>query len=467
MTSQSYTQQLTQFRDTLYHNFNNRADTLMELVDSMCSNITAQSVVEYTLTPCFRRTYTALYKAIDACQWQEEQLARLLAPYLPRPKQRPFWLLGVDVTPQPRPYSFTLPDRGMVYKPNPVRGNKPVTIGHQYSSVALLPEAEEGVSSSWVVPLRTGRVSTDQDKELVGAEQIDALLQDDSLPLHEELCVEVGDTGYSKPAYLSANRHHANMVTLARARSNRIFYRQFVSTQKQAGHPKWYGATFSLQDPTTWHEVDEKATTTYVSRRGKHYRVEIQAWHNMLMRGKCKPELLPMHRHPFTLIRIMLYDEQGKPAFRRPLWLIVIGERRQQLSLLHIYHAYAQRFDLEHFFRFGKQKLLLASFQTPDDEREEMWWQLAHIAYTQLWMARHVARNLPRPWERNLPEMKTRRMSPTLVQRDFGRVIQQIGTPAQPPKRRGNSPGRRKGTRLPPRPRQQVVIKGQKQASSP
>lgn len=467
MTSQSYTQQLAQFRDRLYHNLNNRADTLMELVDAMCSNGTARSVVEYTLTACFRRTYTALYKAIDACQWQEAQLAQLLAPYLPHPKQRPFWLLGVDVTPQPRPYAPTLADRGMVYQPNPVRGNKPVTIGHQYSTVAALPEAEQGVSSSWVVPLRTGRVRTDQDKEWVGAQQMDALLQDESLPFHQQLCVEVADTGYSKPAYLHANRHHTNLVTIARSRRNRCFYRQAVSSEKQAGHPQWYGDLFSLQDPTTWHEADEQATTTYVSRRGKTYRVEIQAWHNLLMRGQRKPERLPMHRHPFTLVRIVLYDQQGQPAFRHPLWLIVMGAQRQQLSLLHIYDAYMQRFDLEHFFRFGKQQLLLASFQTPDHKREETWWQLVHIAYAQLWMARHVARRWPRPWERNLPEMKTRQMSPTLVQRDFERVIRHMGTPAQPPKPRGNAPGRRTGTRLPPRPRRKVVIKGQKQASSP
>ena len=467
MTTQSYTQQLTQFRHRLYHNFSNRADTLMELVDAMCSNPTARSVVEYTLTPCFRRTYTALYKAIDECRWEEQQLARLLAPYLPRPQQRPFWLLGVDVTPQPRPYSPTLPDRGMVYHPNPVKGNKPVTVGHQYSSVALLPEAEERVSSSWVVPLRTGRVRTDEDKELVGAEQMDDLLQDDSLPFHQELCVEVGDTGYSKPAYLHANRHHTNLVTIARARSNRTFYRQFVSTKKQTGHPTWYGAPFSLQETTTWHEADKQVTTTYVSRRGKTYRVEIQAWHNMLMRGKRKPKLLPMHRYPFTLVRIVLYDQEGKQAFRRPLWLIVIGKQRHQLSLLDIYHAYGQRYDLEHFFRFGKQKLLLASFQTPDDKREETWWQLAHIAYAQLWLARHVARSFPRPWERYLPTMQNRQMSPSLVRRDFGHIIRQIGTPARPPKRRGNSPGRRTGTRLPPRPRHRVVVKGRKKADSP
>ncbi|MFO7632466.1 MAG: hypothetical protein R6W76_08005, partial [Caldilinea sp.] len=100
--------------------------------------------------------------------------------------------------------------------------------------------------------------------------------------------------------------------------------------------------------------------------------------------------------------------------------------------------------------------------QTPDVTREENWWQLVHIAYAQLWMARHVADALPRPWERNLPVMKQRLLSPTLVQRDFARIIRQLGTPAQPPKPRGISPGRRKGTKLPKRLRHKVVVKSHK-----
>ena len=55
------------------------------------------------------------------------------------------------------------------------------------------------------------------------------------------------------------------------------------------------------------------------------YRVEIQAWHNLLMPGKNKPERLPMHKYPFTLVRIVRYDEEGKQAFKHPLWLIVDG----------------------------------------------------------------------------------------------------------------------------------------------
>jgi hypothetical protein len=185
------------------------------------------------------------------------------------------------------------------------------------------------------------------------------------------------------------------------------------------------------------------------------------------MRGQYQPQRLPMHEHPFTLVRIVRFDEQGVQVGQQPLWLLVIGERRHELSLSDIYHAYEQRFDLEHFFRFAKQKLLLTDFQTPAAEREEKWWQLVHLAYAQLWMARHVAQSLPRPWERSLSTMRSCRISPTLVQRDFARIIRQLGTPAQPPKRRGYSPGRRKGMKLRPRPRLKVVVKGRKQVASP
>ncbi|MCB9419083.1 MAG: hypothetical protein H6667_04730 [Ardenticatenaceae bacterium] len=68
---------------------------------------------------------------------------------------------------------------------------------------------------------------------------------------------------------------------------------------------------------------------------------------------------------------------------------------------------------------------------------------------------------------RNLPAMKNRLLSPTLVQRDFGRIIRQIGTPAQPPKPRFISSGRPKGMKLPPRPHRKVVIKSQKEAKPP
>ena len=173
MTSKKCIPDLEQFRQQLYQNFNNRADTLMELVDAICSNPHARSVVEYSLTPCFRRSYSTIFKAINEMELDDLTPAHLLTPYLSRPRQRPFWLLGTDVTSQPRQFAHTLADRGMVYQPNTIRGNTPITIGHQYSTTSLLPEAEKGISSSWVIPLMVCRVRTSEDKELVGSGQID------------------------------------------------------------------------------------------------------------------------------------------------------------------------------------------------------------------------------------------------------------------------------------------------------
>jgi hypothetical protein len=85
--------------------------------------------------------------------------------------------------------------------------------------------------------------------------------------------------------------------------------------------------------------------------------VQIQAWHDLLMRGTRKHA---MHAQRFTLVRVRLLNADGQPAFKRDLWLVVLGARRQELTLLEIQQAYVQRFDLEHFFRFGyngRQKL--------------------------------------------------------------------------------------------------------------
>src|SRR5262249_12362083 len=210
--------------------------------------------------------------------------------------------------------------------------------------------------------LSTTRVASEDDKEGVGAAQIDALLQDKALPFHDALCVEVADSKYSKPAYLHAHRQHANLITIVRVASNRIFYRQAerVAQATRAGHPRWYGARLALSDPSSWPRCDTQALTQHISRRGKRYRIEILGWNNCLMRGRRKPKLLPMQRYPFTLLRIVFYNQAGKEAFGHPLWLIVLGQRRHELNAFDVYHAYAKRYDLEHFFRFGKQHLLLA-----------------------------------------------------------------------------------------------------------
>ena len=73
---------------------------------------------------------------------------------------------------------------------------------------------------------------------------------------------------------------------------------------------------------------------------------------------------------------------------------------------------------MEHFFRFGKQKLLMTAYSTPDVDHEENWLKLTLIAYVNLWAARNLTVVLPRHWEQYLRSNKLVKITPSLVQRD-------------------------------------------------
>jgi len=473
MDTQEAIPQLQRFRQELYLLLPLRRDALLDLLDALSSSPNARSPVELSLSPLFRRQYGSVRDAIThffqaSCPEKESaerrawerDLARLIGRYLPPPQRRPFWLLGTDVVPIPRPFARTLEDRSYVYQPNPVAGNKPVTIGHRYSLTAFLPERQPD-DSPWAVPLIVRRVHSDEKPKVVGAEQVVALLQDDQMPFHKQLIVHVADSAYSTAEHLGRVGHLPNLVTVTRTAENRVFYRQPppLEGDRPRGHPTWYGAPFDLKDPSTWGTPDVTAEATFTTKKGRTYRVQLEGWHNLLMRGK---RGLPMHRYPFTLVRIVVLDEQGEPVFKRALWLIVMGARRGELSLVEVWEAYNQRCDLEHYFRFGKQRLLMSAFQTPDVEHEENWLQIVQLASVQLWLGRELAGPHLRPWERYLPQRASGNASASQVQRDWGGIIRQIGTPARPPKRRGKSPGRARGTRLRRRPRRAVVKKPSK-----
>lgn len=473
--------QLKQFRQELYETFNLRRDAIIELMDALSSSPNAHSVVELSLSPYFRREYSSVSDAIahffqtsepekreeERRVW-EKKWVRLIAPYLPEPQERKFWLIGTDVVPIPRVFAHTLADRTFVYQPNTVvKGNKPVTIGHQYSHLVFFPEKGEADDPPWVVPLLVRRVRSDEKASSMWIEQIKVLMEDETLPFHKELCLHVGDSVYSAVTALGPviEQEYDNLVHIARASSNRVFYRQPPPPQEKRakGHPTWYGERFDLKDSSTWGEPDQVQATTFTSRKKRNYRVQLQGWHNLLMRGK---HGFAMYKHPFTLIRVRMLDEQGRPVHLRTMWLIVIGKRRHDISLIEAWKAYGQRYDIEHFFRFGKQRLLMATYQTPDVEHEENWMWIVALANAQLWLARNLAESLPYPWERYLPETVGKTASPNTVQRGWGRIIRQIGTPAQAPKPRGKSPGRTKGQRQPARARHPVIKKG-KNASKP
>jgi hypothetical protein len=185
--------------------------------------------------------------------------------------------------------------------------------------------------------------------------------------------------------------------------------------------------------------------------KGKEYRVELTLFKNLLLRGSKE---FASQNHPLNVLRALVKDSDGKPVFQRPLWIGLIGERRDEITPEMAYESYKTRYDIEHFFRFGKQKLLLDAYQTPELKHEEDWWQFVPLAYTQLYLANGLAELLPKPWERYLPTYKdsskkeSSQRTPTQVQRSFANILEHIGTPANPSKARGKPTGRTSGTML-------------------
>ena len=320
-----------------------------------CSNNKTASVVKLSLNPLFRRGHSALFKAIGALSFREVSkvengegedsqpqereelpLLELIAEVVPKPEERPFYLLGLDCTSVERQFAKTLAERGMVYQPTQIKGNKPITIGHNYSMLAVIPERKEG-DAPWTIPLDMSRLSTASNGKQKGIEQLKAVLSNPKLAWSKEFCVNVVDSDYGNKQFLSPLQEHKNLVTVARSRSNRVFYQSpaISETPVGKGHPTWYGARFALKEPDTYPQPSSATQFLYKNRHKRIVNVTITAWANMLMRGG---KGLPTHKFPFTLLRIERIDDSGKSLFK-PMWLIVIGERRGELSPLQSYDS--------------------------------------------------------------------------------------------------------------------------------
>ena len=450
-----------------------RADSTLDLLDALASNDKAESVVQLSLNPLFRRKYSSITDVIDNFpelvekeephdaeerpQLEQKKLCRLIAKLCAKPsEQRPFHLFAADCSSYFRPHAKKLSDRSSVYAPNQAPGNKPIAIGHQYANLVYLPEKTPGMPP-WVLPLLAERVSTEQIGHEVDISLMEKLLNDDELDFKSQLSVLAADTPHSSINCRRQVVSYDNLIMAARIRGNRNVYAKPGADDGK----KRFGAKMNLGKKETHHKPDAIEQFETTTSHGKQRTVKLEAWYDMLVRGG---DGFKSDEHPFTLVKVTVLNSEGKPIYAKPMWLMLQGKRRAELGLRQIFECYRQRFDIEHFFRFGKQRLLMDKFQSADTEHEENWWQLVLLAYVQLYLAKEVSQHLPYDWEKYLVEHQdsTRIPSPSHVMRDFPRLVEQIGTPAAEPKTRGIPPGRQKGETQEPRPDHPVVYKKKK-----
>lgn len=322
-------------------------------------------------------------------------------------------------------------DRGIVYAPNPAPGNKPIAAGHAYSVLAYLPEKHPPSDAPWVLPLSVERVDTTAKGPEVGPKRLCDFINNQTLAFKHKLCVHVGDTAYFTLPIRQITTSSTQLINIVRLAANRSIY----APSTEPGKRKYDKKVMKLNRSDTYDRPDQTVEVHSTTRKNTPITIEIQVWRDRLLRGSRK---FKGHKHRFNLHRILVFDQKTKkPLFKRALWLAVDGERRDELDPETIYECYRQRYDIEHFFRFGKQRLLMDKFQTPEVTHEENWWQIVQLAYVQLYLSRDLCEQIPKPWERYLPKFKqvpeevmSSHVNPSCAQRSFATVLDQIGTPA-------------------------------------
>lgn len=463
-------EQLKQFRQSLYTLFNQRQDALFNLIDANTSfGHRCRSIVELSCAPCFHRKYSSITDAIadGACQVDWSRVSQLIQDSHQTPQQPTMRKFIIDCTPNPRPFAKTLAERVVTHAPNPAPGNKPIAVGHQYSALVELPCDTLSHKKHWVVPMHVQRVKQAEKGNEVGLQQlIDHLKQN---KLTDELVLSIGDSLYGTEACRTIAGQQDNLIHLFRLNSQRNIFLppDNDDTTASVGRKKVFGQKLSLSKLDAFPNSDQPATTTWVSAKGQHYQVQIECWNDVLLRGSRK---FRSEKHPINLLKITVTDEQGQQLFKRPLMLGVSGRRRSELSLIDAFNSYHDRYDIEHFFRFGKQKLLMDAYQTPSVEHEEAWWWICLISYHQLYLARLLTQATPRPWEKYLPAYQQAQegtVTPTQAQRGFANLLETIGSPAKLCVPRGRLSGRVLGSTQEKRPQQDILFKAKKAAKKP
>ena len=327
---------------------------------------------------------------------------------------------------------------------------------------ALIPEDANSQKKHWLLPFSVERVESHGKGHEVGINQIKNFIG--NCQLDNKLVISIADSKYGTEYCRDTVSQHENWIHLFRFNSTRNVYSLAVDESDGAGNKQRYGEKMKLNDPLTHSMAHEEMEKKITMRNGKLYTVTIKCWYDQVVRGTRK---FKGYKHPLSLFQISLKDSEGKNVYKNPLWLGLCGQRRSEITLEEVFNYYSSRYDIEHVFRFGKDKLLFDSYETPEVEHEESWWRLATLAYAQLYFAREDVTLLPKKWERYLNSYKAvgkneqQVATPSQTQRWFSYVLEEIDTPAKKPIPRGNPQGRQLGETQEKRSKKNIIFKAQ------
>jgi hypothetical protein len=432
------------FRREFYGSLAARADALFELTDAvLCADGPVRSLVELTLVAEHRRGHGAMYDALAHGQVEIGRLRRSVSS-LPLPRAADGRIvLAVDVSPWLRSDAPTSADRLFCHVYGRGRGQAQLIPGWPYSFVAAL----EPGRTSWTALLDAVRLGPADDATAVTAEQLRAVVGRLVAAGHwrdgDPRILIVTDAGYdvTRLAYVLAD---LPIELVGRLRSDRVL--RLAKPPRRpgtTGRPPKHGPEIALDNPVTW-PPPQHTTATETARYGTATATSWDRVHPRLTRRTCWLDHsgeLPVIEG--TLIRLQVEHLPGDRD-PKPVWLWSSATGAAAADVDRWWQAFLRRFDLEHTFRLLKQTLGWTAPKIRTPAAADCWTWLLIAAHTQLRLARPLAADLRRPWEKPAPPG---RLTPARVRRAFRNIRGLTALPARAPKPSRPGPGRPPGSR--------------------
>ncbi len=402
---------LQAFRQAAYACLGNGRAALFDLADAVLATPAVNSFAELACAPVFRRRWASLYEALQDGRPDRAALLRLYVQQLP-PSGRV--LVAGDHTDWPRLAAPTLRDRKIVHAPTKIAGNRPITIGYDFSTVSWVPEW----AGSWAPPLLFERISSAETPLQKGAEQLRRI---------SRWCRRV-----------CASCRCGTVSTAVRRLSRRRTISRPISCF-DCGPTCVCGARHRpIQAAVAWPGMGQRSSCASRSPGGclpASWNCAIQNWAGCkCWSGACC--ISAAADQPLVVVRIERLEAAHTARDPGVLWLGWHGAEPPPLATW--WDWYLRRFAVDHWHRFAKQDLhwTLPHLATP--EQAERWSDLMPLLTRPLWLARPLVNDVRWPWQK--PQAAAHR-TPGRVRQGMAGLLAAIGTPAPWPKPRGKAPG--------------------------